>query len=309
MTIFWLIFLFNAIVIFYIVLFGRLLCPDFDKAWSINEVNQHTGDDDFWVAIQGSVYDVTNFIHGQHSTIPNLRSNTPDTLSIVAGQDLTGYFPPPIPLACGGLVPQGSTLQMMSANFTPQAPQAMHKSGPTVGAQGTKLENRDWYTKNFLPKIREFRKGPVVIDKKAIRAAANDPDNQRSVQLLLRVRPSADAHFRLWAIYDDSVYDLTDYVYTASLDSQFNFLDEDLVTLFQQQPGQDITESLNRILNSLEPEKRAQNLNCMSNLFFQGKPDFRDSPRCRVQNILLLVISIILMVSVGVKCKCICFVD
>ena len=66
-TIFWLIFLMNGIVIFYIVEFGRLLCPNFDKAWSLNEVNQHTGDNDFWVTIQGVIYDVTNFIHGDHS--------------------------------------------------------------------------------------------------------------------------------------------------------------------------------------------------------------------------------------------------
>ncbi|KAI0758119.1 hypothetical protein C8Q74DRAFT_1452087 [Fomes fomentarius] len=253
-TIFWLIFLFNAVVIFYIVAFGRLLCPDFDKAWSINEVNQHTGDDDFW-------------------------SNTEDTLSIVAGQDLTGYFPPPIYLACPGLVSDSSTLQLMSANFTAQAPQAMHKSGPTYGQSGSKLSQSDWYTNIFLKRIREFRKGPLVWDKNAIKAAANDADNQR-----------------MWAIYD-----LTDYNYTAGLDSEFHFLKDDIVSLFQQQPGQDITQSMNRILNTLEPQVRDQNLNCISNLFFIGKPDFRKSTRCQVQNILLVMLSIF-MVSVAVKC-------
>ena len=42
-TIFWLVFLMHGIVEF-----GRLLCPNFDKAWSLNKVNQHTGDNDFW---------------------------------------------------------------------------------------------------------------------------------------------------------------------------------------------------------------------------------------------------------------------
>ncbi|KAF8801515.1 hypothetical protein BYT27DRAFT_7114597, partial [Phlegmacium glaucopus] len=37
-TIFSLISLFNSIVIFYIVAFGRLLYPSFDKAWGPNEV-------------------------------------------------------------------------------------------------------------------------------------------------------------------------------------------------------------------------------------------------------------------------------
>lgn len=44
-------------------------------------------------------------------------------------------------------------------------------------------------------------------------------------------------------------------------------------------------------------------MNCISNLFYYGKPDFRKTPRCQVQNILLLVFSIILMVSIGIKCK------
>ena len=61
-TIFWLIFLMNAVVVFYIVEFGRLLCPNFDKAWSLNEVNQHIGNNDFWVAIQGVVMSPTSFM-------------------------------------------------------------------------------------------------------------------------------------------------------------------------------------------------------------------------------------------------------
>jgi chitin synthase len=102
-TIFWLIFIMNGIVIFYIVEFGRLLYPNFDKAWSLNEVNQHTGDNDFWVAIQGVVYDVTNFIHGDHSNGEfGVKSNSPDILEVIAGQDLTYYFPPPLVLGCSG---------------------------------------------------------------------------------------------------------------------------------------------------------------------------------------------------------------
>lgn len=178
-TIFWLMFLFNAVVVFYIIEFGRLLCPDFDKAWSIHEVNQHTGDDDFWVAIQGSVYDVSNFVHGDHSTIPNLKSNSPDVLSEVAGQDMTEYFPPPIPLACQKLVPDNFNLALTPANFTPQAPQAIHKSGLVATTQNNGLTDPDWYTNKFLPTIKDFRKGPLVWDKDEVRAAASDADNQR----------------------------------------------------------------------------------------------------------------------------------
>ena len=182
-TIFWLIFLFNCIVIFYIIEFGRLLCPDFDKAWSLSEVNQHTGDNDFWVTIQGTVYDVSNFIHGQHSDVDNLRSNTADILEQVAGQDLTEYFPPPIRLACQGLVSDSSTVQLTPANQTTVISQVSHKSGFAAPYQNSKLTQSDWYTAVFLPRIRQFRKGPLVWTKAQLEAAAGDPDNQRYAEL------------------------------------------------------------------------------------------------------------------------------
>jgi hypothetical protein len=36
-------------VVFYIVEFGQLMCPNFDKAWTTTEVAEHTGDSDWWV--------------------------------------------------------------------------------------------------------------------------------------------------------------------------------------------------------------------------------------------------------------------
>jgi hypothetical protein len=61
-TIFMLIFL-NAIVDFYIIGFGRLLCPNYDKAWRLRRIPVMTRDDRY-VATQGGVYDITNFMNG-----------------------------------------------------------------------------------------------------------------------------------------------------------------------------------------------------------------------------------------------------
>lgn len=49
-----------GVVIFYIIGFGRLLCPDLDKAWNTGELAQHAGDDDYYAAIAGKVYDVSD---------------------------------------------------------------------------------------------------------------------------------------------------------------------------------------------------------------------------------------------------------
>ena len=178
-TIFVLIFILNGIVIFYIIEFGRLLCPNFNKAWATNEVAQHTGTNDFWVSIQGQVYDVSNFVNGDHSDISGISSNGADTLEVLAGQDLTGYFPPPLVLACKGLV-NSDQVGLTPANFTPLIPSAMHTSGALQSVQNTKLDNSNWYTVNFLTKMQQFHKGPLVWDKKMIASAAADQTSPRS---------------------------------------------------------------------------------------------------------------------------------
>ncbi|KAI6154142.1 hypothetical protein BKA82DRAFT_3922121, partial [Pisolithus tinctorius] len=53
LAIFMLIFLLNAIIIFYIIKFGQFLCPNYDKVWDSNKAAEHTGNNDWWVSIQG----------------------------------------------------------------------------------------------------------------------------------------------------------------------------------------------------------------------------------------------------------------
>ena len=182
-TIFWLIFILNAVVIFYIIEFGRLLCPNFDKAWTSNEVAEHQGVTDYWVSVQGAVYDLTNFIHGDHSDIPNEASNDPDTLETLAGQDLTYFFPPPLVLACPQLVTD-NTMSITPKNFTDFTPLAMHVSGH-LQTQTTALSNANWYSQTFFPKMKTFKKGPLVWEKKVIAAMAADTNIAKYVFLLL----------------------------------------------------------------------------------------------------------------------------
>ncbi|KAI0782569.1 glycosyltransferase family 2 protein [Abortiporus biennis] len=285
-AIFSLIMLFNGIIIFYIIEFGRLLCPNFDKAWAINEVNQHTGDNDFWVAIQGKVYDVSNFVHGDHSDILGEASNGADTLSVLAGQDLTFYFPPPLVLGCPGLV-SDSSQSLVYANFTPEIPTALHTSGTLQSAQNTKLDQADWYTQVFLKKINQFYKGPMVWDKKQIWDQSHDETTPR-----------------LLGIWNSQVYDLTDYVNTITVHvgaSADEFLNSDITDLFKQRAGQDITKDLEKVLNGLDPTVRDQNVNCLNNMFYMGLTDFRKSARCQVQNYILLAASAVIMASMGLK--------
>lgn len=59
LAIFMMIFFLCGIIIFYIVVFGKLLCPNSDKAWNESELATHAGGDDYMAAIRGKVYDVS----------------------------------------------------------------------------------------------------------------------------------------------------------------------------------------------------------------------------------------------------------
>lgn len=112
---------------------------------------------------------------------------------------------------------------------------------------------------------------------------------------------------RIWGVYYDKLYDLTDYVYTLGLNQNsgtFTFLDSDFLSVFRQRSGQDITQPLNSILNSMNSTYRAEHLACIENVFLAGRTDFRKTPRCQVQNYMLIVISGILMASIALKCAC-----
>jgi chitin synthase len=113
---------------------------------------------------------------------------------------------------------------------------------------------------------------------------------------------------RIWAIWDKSIYDLTDYFFTINANQgntgPYTFLNNDITDIFQQQPGQDITKPLNAALAKLNATTAQQNIQCLKNMFYVGEKDFRKEARCQVQNYLLLVASSILVASVVVKCEC-----
>jgi chitin synthase len=58
-AIFMMIFTLCGIVVFYIIVFGRILCPNSAKAWNESELATHQGEDDYYAAIRGKVYDVS----------------------------------------------------------------------------------------------------------------------------------------------------------------------------------------------------------------------------------------------------------
>lgn len=273
-----LIFLLNAIVVFYIIEFGRLLCPNFDKAWNAKEVGYHTGTNDFYVSIRGKVYDITKFYRVQHSDT-SVQTNS-DNMLPFAGLNLDAYFPPPLSRACPGLhVDESVQLQHNDTNAVVY-PNAVHTSGPRYQTdQKSKLYSWNWYRDDFMPKINEYYKGDLVVTRGKVKSQGENDQRQ-------------------WVIIHNKIYDLTDYFYTLKLQNNFatyKFFPEEVTDVISNNPGLDITDKWGT------DAAFGNSLNCMNNAFYVGEVDFRDSAKCQVNNYILLAFTIIICAVILTK--------
>ncbi|KAK3944855.1 putative chitin synthase [Diplogelasinospora grovesii] len=275
----------NAAIVFWIIFFGRLLCPNSDKAWTQTEVATHQGQDDFWVSIHGRVYDISSFWRLQHSD--SSTKVTADLMQPLAGLNLDVYFVAPLPLTCPGLGISDRTY--LISNTTAEFTYAMHTSG-YLQTGSPAMESPTWYSDTFQPAIKKYYHGDVVWDTATILSEGTNNNKP-------------------WFIYDGSIYDLTDYTHTLDLMNNlatYKFLNQDIVDAVTNAPGQDITSQWNSIIKSAKGNDTAtasvaNSINCIKNTFYIGIPDFRYSARCQVNNYILLAFSIIICAVILIK--------
>lgn len=288
-TICMMIFFVCGTIIFYIIGFGRILCPDMDKAWNTVELATHQGEDDYLAAIAGNVYDFTKFWDKDHSDVASL--TTPGNVMMqFAGLDLTRYFPKPLHEACPQLV-DNDQLFLQPANFTPLDPRAVHYSGPQQPVRETSMASPRWWWDNLDPFLKKIYKGQLVFTRGEIEQGAKDDDT------------------KLWAIYRKKVYDISDYANTVSFYAgasgeglpKYEFLNAAITKVIQQNAGSDVTSQLDEVLDGLSTEERDNNMNCLDAAFYFGIIDFRKDAKCTVQNYLLMAFAILIMVTIGVK--------
>ncbi|KHN97886.1 class VII chitin synthase [Metarhizium album ARSEF 1941] len=280
-----LIFLINAMIVFWIIWFGRLLCPNFDKAWSQNEVKTHQGEDDFWVSQYGKVYDITKFWRQQHSDTDV--KTTPENMLPLAGFNLDNYIFPPLNEVCQGLGIAETTRLIF--NETAEFSIAVHTSGFYANPT-SKLRDPLWYWNVFEPKIKEYYKGDLVWGEDDVKSQGNDMQ-------------------RPWAIYGNQIFDLTDYFKTKDVYKDapmYSFLDESVSDIFKNNPGQNVKSLIDQVIrNSVGNEtQHAKVMNswlCVQRNFYKGITDFRDFPRCTVNNWILLAFTIIICAVILVK--------
>lgn len=277
-VIFFIIFLLNAGIIFYMIFLGRFICPDYDKVWNHKQLHTHQGTNDFYVGIRGQVYDITKFYKIQHSD--NGIDTTPERMLEFAGQDITDYFMPPIYLACPSLVTDQSVSLTYNDTNAPYMAIANHASGTYLVPQTTTaLHNDTWYDDIFKPKIAEYHKGRLVETPKQIEKIANDQN-------------------RYVFMINNNIYDVTDYMLTIQkfpvtqsvLYQKYSFFPSAVESMFRNYQGLDATEQWNKF----DESTRKRSLECLDNVFYYAEKDFRDSVKCQASNVILLVIAGIL---------------
>jgi chitin synthase len=272
-----LIFFMNALIIFYIVFFGKLLCPNMDKAWNAKEVGYHQGADDFYVSIHGKVYDITKFAREQHSDT-NVKT-TSDNMLPFAGTNMDDYFPPPLTLACPGLLDDDTVVLQHNDTGAVDNPNAVHTSGFLQPDPTSALRNNRWYVDTFLPAIEEYYKGDLVVSIGDIKKQAKNDNRQ-------------------WFRLNEKIYDLTDYFYTLNVMDNYNayqFFPEQVTDIVQQNPGENVAD----LWGTSVIFQNSQN--CLDNAFYVGRTDFRDTPRCKVNDYILLAFAIILCTVIVTK--------
>uniref|UniRef100_A0A093Y1R0 chitin synthase n=1 Tax=Talaromyces marneffei PM1 TaxID=1077442 RepID=A0A093Y1R0_TALMA len=272
-----LILFFNAVMVFWIIEFGNLLCPNKNKVWNERELSYNQGDNDFYVGVRGTVYDISKFWRIQHSDTTTTTSSA--NMQWAGGQILDPYFPVPLTQGCAAFVSDTSiTLRHNNTEAVTQVT-AVHTSGPLQQVTASALHNITWYADRFLPFMAQYYKGDIVWTRDTITDQANN-----------------DA--RYWVIINNGVYDLTDYFYTSSLMNNidtYNFLPSAVTALIKQNVGSDITDKW-------QNSPQFQNaLTCMKNVFYVGKVDFRQSARCTVNNWILLAFTIVVCSVILVK--------
>lgn len=272
------IFLLNATIVFYIIEFGSLLCPNWDKAWDRKEVSYHQGANDFWVSHRGKVYDLTHFWRQQHSDTST--QTTSDRMMPFAGADMDPYIMPPLYIACPHLVNDYAISLTTNASIISDI--GMHISGNLTADRTSALAKEDWYPNTFLPAMKHYYKGDLVTDVNTIKSEGQNEN-----------------HY--WFILDGNVYDLTDYFHTLDIQDNnalYSFIPADVEKLVKDNAGLDISQLWADSLNETTALASKQ---CFDNAFYVGKTDFRKTARCQVNNWMLLAFSIVLCTVILVK--------
>lgn len=281
-------------IVFFIFFFPRLICPT-QNVFSQQELSSHNGksSNTAYVAIRGWVFDLGDFIPNHYPQI------IPDAaLMKYAGVDATALFPVQVSALCIGVngpVDDQVTIQPNPVNITGAAT-VITSGDPNANYHDfrafTNDSRPDWFYEQMQYLKGNFKVGNV---------------GYTSSYVNTMMGKSQTANTR---IIDGRIYDLTGYVngearikpipgQAPPASDATAFMDPIVQGLFVSNPNADVTQDWNTL--PLSKEGRANQLNCLNELFMTAVVDTRNSPQCQFADYLLLAISVLLASVIGFK--------
>ncbi|KAK9761424.1 hypothetical protein K7432_013683 [Basidiobolus ranarum] len=256
-------------ILFFIIFFGRLICPK-QYVFSEAELARHTSAKSPFVSIRGEVFTIRDY---SHFTV-----SSEDIIKKYAGREVGDIlFPVQVSLVCDGYKPGGIDPAVVLENYTSHSDSQYHDFRYAV--KGNNMWN--FYQDNVMRILRaKHLEGQMAYPVQHVRDMANTG--------------------KYWAILDNMVYDLSKYTpyvqfppNTKHREVDYQFMDPQLVNLFQVNKGIDVTKNFNELYAG-NPELKQKMKVCLQNLFYKGVVDTRNSPQCKFSNYILLACTIFL---------------
>jgi chitin synthase len=254
----------SAVMLFYILGLGKLLCPKQD-VYGMNEIAwRQTFEDSPMVTAYGMVFEITDFalVHQKPSGL-----NRNQLFEFVGGLDVRSLFAFPL-TDCGTSAEEQATLGTVTLiPFNQSLLLSYHRhTNP----------NED------LQKMRkEYFAGDLVWDLSYLKEAASN-------------------EYAYYMMYKNEIFDMSDYINTDVSDEVSNILfPGELGTSFRKKPSQlDWTQFIETKMNDKDREKA---LKCARHLFKVGMIDTRHGARCQFSEYMLLTASILMASVIVVK--------
>jgi chitin synthase len=281
-----------AFVVFFIIIFPRLICPK-QNVYSAEELSSHDGKgkDGSYVAIRGYVFDLGAFMPNHYPSIVPQSS-----LKKYAGLDATSLFPVQVSALCqgkDGRVDPTVQLDYSTTNVSGSA-SLISTTDPNRRYHDfrsfTSDPRPDWFFEQMIVLKANYKKGNIGYTPKYVKTLAG---KSKSI-----------------AILNNRVYDFTTYNQggrsakappgeEVPADVDTDFMDSLVVDLFTQRAGHDVTKYWDAL--PIDSGMRSRMQLCLDNLFFVGVTDTRNSVQCLFAQYILLAISILLCSVIGFK--------
>ena len=289
-------------VIFILIVFPMLICPH-QAVFSAQELSSNNGKNgaNSYIAIRGVVFDLGKFAP-THYPPPNIIPTT--ALEKYAGIDATDLFPVQVSSLCRGYSGMPNAADGINERVALSAPKPTNETGtaaqiaqndPNVKYHDfrafTTDSRPDWFSEQMQMLKGGFKVGYVGYTSSWVSTLQSKGNSL--------------------AILNGRVYDLSSYIKggyiveplpgekTAPSGISTQFMDPQVVDLFQQEAGSDISQAWEAL--PLSHDDRYNQQVCLDNLYFVAEVDTRNSVQCQFADYFLLAVTVLLVSVIGFK--------